>query len=242
MQVNHLSHFLLTALLMPNLEKAAQARGEARIVTHSSGARFLGLGKFPFGATMEKCEAGTLGGNAGTAALLNFVGPQIDRYCHSKGANAVFAMALHAKLSAKGSKIKAITAEPGLAQTGLIHKGFNTATDKPMNGGLKKGAMKAFACIQYMQSAPDGAMPFMKACFAADAASGDMYCPSKKAVLPTAKGPKILYNKGLPHTTVAAGVPVFGPKDKKEKLTVDDAAKETLWAKSEAAVGLTFTI
>merc|ERR1712014_557711 len=30
MQVNHLSHFLLTSLLMPSLEKAAAARGEAR--------------------------------------------------------------------------------------------------------------------------------------------------------------------------------------------------------------------
>ena len=72
MQVNHLSHFLLAAQLMPALEKAAGKRGEARVVMHSSAARFLGLGPRPFGATMDKCEPGTLGGNSGAVRLLNF--------------------------------------------------------------------------------------------------------------------------------------------------------------------------
>ena len=40
MQTNHLSHFLLTKLCMPLLEKASQLRDEARIVNHSSIARF----------------------------------------------------------------------------------------------------------------------------------------------------------------------------------------------------------
>merc|ERR1719454_2525223 len=39
MQTNHLSHFLLTAELWPLLEKAAELRGEARVVNHSSMAR-----------------------------------------------------------------------------------------------------------------------------------------------------------------------------------------------------------
>ena len=39
MQTNHLSHFLLTASLMPALELAASSHGEARIVNHSSLAR-----------------------------------------------------------------------------------------------------------------------------------------------------------------------------------------------------------
>jgi len=39
MQTNHLSHFLLTRELMPLLEMAGQATGEARVVNHSSIAR-----------------------------------------------------------------------------------------------------------------------------------------------------------------------------------------------------------
>ena len=40
MQTNHLSHFLLCKKLMPLLKKATQLRGEARVVNHSSIARF----------------------------------------------------------------------------------------------------------------------------------------------------------------------------------------------------------
>ena len=44
LQTNHLSHFLLARLAFPLLQRAADLRGEARIVQHSSGAR-----KFPGG-------------------------------------------------------------------------------------------------------------------------------------------------------------------------------------------------
>ena len=40
MQTNHLSHFLLTKELMPLLKIAADNNGEARIINHSSIARF----------------------------------------------------------------------------------------------------------------------------------------------------------------------------------------------------------
>ena len=41
MQTNHLSHFLLSKELYPALKLAATTRGEARVVNHSSGARFM---------------------------------------------------------------------------------------------------------------------------------------------------------------------------------------------------------
>ena len=40
MQTNHLSHFLLTKELLPLLEIAAEKRGEARIVNHTSISRY----------------------------------------------------------------------------------------------------------------------------------------------------------------------------------------------------------
>lgn len=40
MQTNHLSHFLLTKQLLPLLETAAEKRGEARIVNHTSISRY----------------------------------------------------------------------------------------------------------------------------------------------------------------------------------------------------------
>jgi len=241
MQVNHFSHFLLTHLLMPTLEKAAGKRGEARVVTHSSAARFLGLGKLPFGGTMDKCEAGTLGGNGGTMGLMNFAAPQMDRYCHSKLANAVFAQALGEKLLAKGSKVKAVCCEPGLSDTQLLSNGFYTKADKKMSEKLSAGMMKALIFMKLVQSGPDGAMPLMQACFGADVASGDMYCPSKSTLLPKPPGIKRVYNKGLPQKTIAAGVPLK-KGDKKEAGSVSAANKETLWAKSEVATGITFSV
>ena len=41
MSVNHLAAFLLTKHAMPCLETAAELRGEARIVQHSSALRFM---------------------------------------------------------------------------------------------------------------------------------------------------------------------------------------------------------
>merc|ERR1719220_2740027 len=55
MQTNHLSHYLLTAEVWPLLEKAAELRGEARVVNHSSGARI--------GPPLEKQYLEKNGGN-----------------------------------------------------------------------------------------------------------------------------------------------------------------------------------
>ena len=113
MQTNHLSHFLLTKLLMPALEAAASSRGEARVVQHSSGARKPNKrrpGSDNLVAShFERCEPGSLGGDG--------LGACFGRYHQSKLSNTCFAMALHARLSAKQSKVKSCCAEPGVAAT-----------------------------------------------------------------------------------------------------------------------------
>lgn len=113
MQTNHLSHFLLCKELYPLLEKAAAARGEARIVHHSSGARKMG-------GSLQAQYLGANGGKlGGDSASMFFGGARWTRYGQSKLANAVFTLALRDKLAAKGSKVKALCAAPGLAASGL---------------------------------------------------------------------------------------------------------------------------
>jgi len=62
MQANQLSHYLLTKLCMESLESAAAARGEARIVYHSSSAR-NGLPSDLDPKFFQICDAGSLGGD-----------------------------------------------------------------------------------------------------------------------------------------------------------------------------------
>ena len=77
MQTNHLSHFLLTkdSELLALLNKAAPAKGETRVVNHSSGAR-----KFSPPQLQAKYlgkNGGNLGGN-GSSML--FCGARCQRY------------------------------------------------------------------------------------------------------------------------------------------------------------------
>jgi len=114
MQTNHLSHFLLTRELFPLLEKAAERSGEARIVQHSSGAR-----KYPAG-DLGAQYLGKNGGNlGGDGASMFFGGSRWQRYHQTKLANALFTTSLTDKLTARGSKVKALCATPGLSATNL---------------------------------------------------------------------------------------------------------------------------
>ena len=88
MQTNHLSHFLLASQLMPALEKAASARGQARIVNHSSGAR-KGPATPLKAKNLEAGEAGSFGGD-GTNA-------RYERYHQTKLANMVFTEVLQVR-------------------------------------------------------------------------------------------------------------------------------------------------
>merc|ERR1719201_1742155 len=116
MQTNHLSHFLLTRLLFYLLEKKAEAKGEARVVNHSSVRAWVPgtrLAKRYLGK-----NGGNLGGNGGRFAI-PLVGPEWERYHQTKLANMVFTLALADKLEAAGSKVKSVVGHPGYAATNL---------------------------------------------------------------------------------------------------------------------------
>ncbi len=163
MQVNHLSHFLLTAELMPLLEKAADASGEARVVNHSSIAR-MSPKKQLIGKYLEK-RGGDLGGNG---ASLIFGGARWVRYGQTKLANCAFTAALHQRLKEKGSKVKALVAHPGLSNTGLQ---VSTVQD----GGM--GSLFTNMFMRMGQSQKDGTMGLLSCMCKPDVQSGEFYGP-----------------------------------------------------------------
>lgn len=153
MQTNHLSHFLLTKMLMPSLLAAASSRGEVRIVTQSSLAR----GGDP--ANMQyylKSPAGSLGGDSRYG---------MERYHQSKLANIVFSMALHSKFAAAQSfsNFKSLSAAPGMSATDI-------------HVPLPKALVDWFE-DHVIMSAADGSCSLLTAMYAPSAKSGDFYEP-----------------------------------------------------------------
>eukprot|EP00978_Attheya_sp_CCMP212_P032653 scaffold128486_cov32-Attheya_sp.AAC.1 len=144
MQTNHLSPFLLTKELFPLLTKAAEVRGQARIVNHSSLARMGGI--------LEAKYFGKNGGNLGGNKAIMYTGPKWDRYHHSKLANVVFTLALKDKLEAANSKVIAMVAAPGMSLT-------NLANSTPETGGMGGGKW----ITRLAQSSKDGTMPLLSA-------------------------------------------------------------------------------
>lgn len=205
MQTNHLSHFLLTAELMSLLEKAGNESGDARIVNHSSVARF---GKKLEAKYLEK-NGGKLGGNG---ASMLFGGGRWVRYQQTKLANAAFTAALHQKLQAKDSKVKALVAHPGLANT-------NLQITSVQEGGMPNNLFtKMF--MKLSQSEEDGAMGLISAMCLPDAQSGQFYGPGK--------GMMALKGEVKPFAL--------------EPLYDNQETRTLLWEKSNDAVGLNFNI
>jgi NAD(P)-dependent dehydrogenase (short-subunit alcohol dehydrogenase family) len=153
MQTNHLSHFLLTKELFPLLHKSA----DARIVSHSSMKRH---GR-PLQAKYFGKNGGHLGGNGNFMSL----GASWERYHQSKLANSCFSAALAIKLhdANLAGTVKSVCAAPGLAQTALFEKG----------GGMPGATW----VMHFSQSAQDGAIPLITACFGPHVVNGDFYEP-----------------------------------------------------------------
>jgi len=175
MQTNHLSHFLLTGELMPLLERAAELRGESRVVNHSSGARKRPARRIE--ARYLDTNGGDLGGDADDA-WLPFQGGRWSRYQQSKLANVVFTYALHDRLQRQGSKVKALVAHPGLSATNLQ---VTSASDGGMGQTFTNLLMKYAA-----HSGEDGTCGLLRCCCDPEAKSGEFYGP------PGLTGPAVL--------------------------------------------------
>ena len=166
MQTNHLSHFLLTAELMPLIDHAAASAGDARIVNHSSVAR-LSPSKTLRADHLEQ-RGGELGGNGSSLQNLMFRGPRWLRYNQSKLANAAFTAALHHRLQQRGSSVRALVAHPGLANTHLQKTSVK-------EGGM--GAAFTNMMMRFSQSPEDGAMGILSCMALPVAKSGQFYGP-----------------------------------------------------------------
>lgn len=103
--LNHLSHFLLTALLLDRLKETASQYGEARILNVSSISH--AAGKIDFSNLQSDQSYGRFG---------------FDAYTNSKLANVMFTFELARRL--QGTSVTANALHPGLVSTGFGTNNF----------------------------------------------------------------------------------------------------------------------
>ena len=183
MQTNHLSHFLLTHELWPVLEKAADLRGEARVVNHSSGAR--NAPKRDLQAKFMEPRGGKLGGD-GLFGFNKWV-----RYQQSKLANLVFTYALAERAEARpGNKVKSLCAHPGPTDSGLQGKTASEGGTKLMDRIILSAAVK------HAHSVEDGTCGLARCCIEPGLDNGAFLGPEGQAkagtavVLPAERNPE----------------------------------------------------
>lgn len=233
MQTNHLSHFLLTQQLFPLLKAGAGKYGDARIVNHSSIARFMtensGLEEKYL---KEQEKDGQLGGNKEGPGMMK--GGPWFRYQQTKLANSVFTHALADKLNSSSDKdcknILSICAHPGVSRTNLgdhLHGKSNF---------FVRYILGPLLTTLVFQSQEDGSMGILKCMMdpKSNLTPGTLYGPKVKLLPVTADGktpqPKMDFT-GYPVANSVA-----------EKLENDPKDKDMLWALSEKATGVTFNI
>lgn len=219
MQTNQLSHFLLTSIVWPSIKLAAEKRGEARVVTHSSSARDTPSSdlKEEF---FQKSKPGTLGGDKSSMfmEMTGFSWGPWQRYHQSKLANSCFTMEMHRRLQEKGiANIKVATADPGLATS-------NLQVTSTQSGLMPQWAARMLA--KRGHSAEDGSLSCAMGAFSPKTNSGDMYMPEKVF-------------KGKPVKCICGGI---SAKKGKEKLTCKAKNQARVWAYCEEALGVQFDL
>jgi NAD(P)-dependent dehydrogenase (short-subunit alcohol dehydrogenase family) len=147
--VDHLGHWSLTALLMPALLRA----GDARIVTVTSTAHHMGRAVDPANPHLE--------GNYGPWRA----------YGQAKLANFHFGLGLQRVLAAAGSSVQSLIAHPGLSNTDL-----QAVSVEETGGGLSQRFFHSLAGSVGM-SADEGALPQLRAATDPQARGGEFYAP-----------------------------------------------------------------
>jgi NAD(P)-dependent dehydrogenase (short-subunit alcohol dehydrogenase family) len=201
MQSNHLSHFLLTSQIWPLLEAAADTRGEARVVNHSSGAR---RGK-PLDPAYLQANGGHLGGDGfpGTGKW--------RRYQQSKLANLLFTYALYDKIAEQRPRyipaIKSLCAHPGPTDSGLQAKTADAGGTRLLDRYLLRRTLRA------AQSVEDGALGITRASCEPGISSPGFYGPvgagqgGPAELLPPERDPRgeaVLWGQSLKATGVTS--------------------------------------
>lgn len=155
---NVLGHFALTALLLPALERAAEAgTPRPRVVTIASIAHKQGRLNFDDLQSVKNYDSGAA-------------------YGQSKLANLMFAMELDRRLHAVGppaSNVMSVAAHPGVANTNLFRAG--------KFGWVERGVRRGFSVAIHLllNTSREGAVPTLFAATSPDAADGGYYGPQK---------------------------------------------------------------
>ena len=183
---------------------------------------------------------GTLGGNAPDG--------RFPRYHQAKLSQALFALELHRRLRRQGSKVKSLSAEPGLVKTNL---GVNFLSTFPPFSPFRVIIPLLFP-LPEAQPVAHGCVPLLRACFDPVAKGGDLWMhlswvrgKSRQEVADKARPIKSIEAGNLVEFPGAVSLwePVRHPEEYcHEKLTYDAAFARRMWAASEAATGGKFNL
>ena len=167
--VNHLGHWTLTAGLLPGLLRADAASRDARIVTVTSVARFLGHTVDPDNPHLRGRYKAW--GSYGQAKLANY---------H-------FGLGLQRRFDAAGVGVKSLLAHPGLSHTDL-----QARTSREGGGGLLGAISDRLAAIGGM-SPEQGARMQLRAATDPRAQGGELYAPAFVSNGPAVKRPVLRF-------------------------------------------------